>query len=117
MIRARPESKDSMYDIDPMLQESSGLYALASSISPPMSPPKRTSKRATTRNMMVHAWTLSVARDAGRPPLDTYPAVTIPTSAMGISGSIPERVSIPLPIAVNSANRKVNMYSTEISPT
>ena len=35
--------------------------------------------------------------------------MTIPTNAIGISGSIVDSVSIAFPIAVNSANRKVNM--------
>ena len=108
-IRARPDSKESMYDIEPMLQGSSELYALASAIRPSMSPTNSTSSKATTRNRMVHACTRSVARDAGSPPLEMYPAVTIPTKAMGISGSISESVPIALPIAVNSAKRKVNI--------
>ena len=62
-----------------------------------------------TSHIIIQACQRSVCSDAGSPPYAVYAAVTIATASIGTSGSIPARVSIALPMAVNSANRKVNM--------
>ena len=62
-----------------------------------------------TSHSIIQACQRSVCSDAGSPPYAVYAAVTAATATMGTMGSMPARMSIALPMAVNSANRKVNM--------
>ena len=108
---AKPDLNESMYDMLPMLQSMSpsGLYAFASEINVLRSPANKISRSAMTSQRTIHAWIRSVRSEAGKPPYAVYAAVTAPTASMGMIGSISARTCMALPIAVNSANKNVNM--------
>ncbi|CAI8172668.1 MAG: Uncharacterised protein [Methanobacteriota archaeon] len=109
---AKPDLKVSMYVILPFDQDASypaGLYAFASLINSLISLPNSITSNTEISTRITPACTLSVLSDAGSPPNEVYAAVTIATAIIGIIGFISVRYSIPLPIAVNSANKNVNM--------